>query len=167
MFGNIFNRIIRIVEDWEPQEEYSNEDGYRNDLLKYLREELNLPSPFGSNEHHKIRKESGRALADIAVDEEVGIELKKDLARQAHVDRLVGQLRRYKKDYDNIIVVLVGETGEEAMDELRDAVNEPQSGPFVIQSKRIEIIDKGFEYEPENEDEDFERDAFGFPKFWI
>ncbi|MBW2986380.1 hypothetical protein KY333_03340 [Candidatus Woesearchaeota archaeon] len=145
MLGQLFNKVLDLVESWEPQEKYPNEDKYRNDLMAFLREELSKPSLLGMPQALKIRKESGRALADIAINEKIGIELKKDLKNQSQVDRLVGQIRRYKKGYNDIIIVLVGNTNVEILDELNEAIRESDQGALDLQYKRIEVIDKGSE----------------------
>jgi DNA polymerase/3'-5' exonuclease PolX len=152
MFGQLFNEVLDLVESWEPKEKYPNEDKYRNDLMAFLREELNKPSLLSAPQALKIRKESGRALADIAINEKIGIELKKDLKTQSQVDRLVGQIRRYKKGYEDVIIVLVGKTSDEALDELKEAIRESDQGTLGLQYKKIEIVDKGREISNKKEE---------------
>ncbi len=159
MFRDLFDKVFRLSENWVPKQKHPDEDKYRDDLMGFLREELNKPSGFGMQEPVKIRKESGRALADIAINEKIGIELKKDLKTQSQIDRLVGQIRRYKKGYEDIIIVLVGKTNDEALDELNDAVREARSDAFSLQQKRIVIIDKGKEVKKKED-----KDSFGWPK---
>jgi hypothetical protein len=139
MFGltSLFDVVLRIVRAWKPKGRYGSEDGYRNDLKDFLRAELNRPSALtiGPQRRIKVTSESGRHLCDIAVDEKIGIELKKDFRTIAEVDRLIGQLHRFNPQYPNgLIVVLVGNTGEDAREELMSRVNRV----------RVKVVDKGF-----------------------
>jgi RNA-binding protein YhbY len=122
MFGSLFDEVLGIVKAWTPSKEHPTERGYRDELANYLRKELKKSSPFDdfAPRRHKIKKEHSRSLADIAVDEKVAIELKKDLRKKKDIDRLVGQLRHFKKNYDDVIIVLCGKTSEEAYDEVME-----------------------------------------------
>lgn len=60
------------------------------------------------DERHRIRVESGRYLADVGIDEKIGIELKRNLRSQSQLDRLIGQIIRFMRSYDYITVVLWG-----------------------------------------------------------
>lgn len=132
MFNPLFDRVLRIVKDWAPKEEYSIEEGYRNELMSYLRQELNRVGPFEfAPRKHKIQKEHGRSLADIAVDGKIGIELKKDLKSRPAIDRLRGQVSRFRKDYSDIILVLCGNIDESAYEEVREL--ERTANPFEQQ----------------------------------
>ena len=82
--GSLFDTVLQTIKDWNPQAEYSTESKYRDDLLAFLRKKLNrsgsgaFSSPiwgFDSSGQHFIKKEAGRSLADIAIDDEIGIEL--------------------------------------------------------------------------------------------
>lgn len=93
-----------------------------------------------------VLPEHGRGLCDIAVDRRIGIELKKDLSSKKQVDRLAGQLMVYKREYEDIIVVLVGKTNKNALELLRDRIDDlyKMNGyNFGLNRQRIEIIDKG------------------------
>jgi len=141
MFGDLFSRVCRLVEDWQPRKKHKSEAGYRDDLLQYLRDDLNRPDPLGFSEKHSIRKESGRHLADIGIDGTVGIELKHNLKTKAETDRLFGQIDDYLKGYDSMIIVLCGKTNEDILDYLEEIVrNMPQKDIFT--TTQVEIIIK-------------------------
>lgn len=132
---SLFNYVLQLVQAWKPKQRYRSEDGYRDDLKEFLRTNLNRPSPlaFGPQRRIKVTSESGRHLVDIAIDERIGIELKKDFRTTADVDRLIGQLIRFNPHYpDGLIVVLVGNTGGNAREELMSRVS------------KIKVVDKGF-----------------------
>jgi hypothetical protein len=144
MFSPIFDNTVEAINRWQPTQHYPDENKYRNDLLDYLRKILNETSQFMPQSNISIRKEDGRGLCDIAVGEKaVGIEMKKDLSKKSHVDRLAGQLMDYKKEYDDLIIVLVGKTDKEALEILKLKVSQLRdSGGFSLNQQRIKIIIK-------------------------
>ncbi len=152
MFGltSLFDEVLRLVNAWKPQKRYRSEDGYRDELKEFLRTNLNRSNALsiGPQKPIKVASESGRHLCDIAVDESVGVELKKDLNKLAEVDRLSGQLSRYKKQYSGIIVVLVGSTNKDAYAELVNRVYEMQQSTGIslgfTAGTKIRVVDKGF-----------------------
>jgi hypothetical protein len=90
------------------------------------------------------RKEDGRHLCDIAVGKrDVGIELKHNLGKTTQIDRLIGQLSRFKEHYDDLVVVLVGHTDKDALENLKDSIERIQGRGFGFQEPRIKIINKG------------------------
>jgi len=46
-----------------------------------------------------IKKEAGRSLAYIGIDDEIGIELNRNLKRKSQINRLVGQIVDYLGAY--------------------------------------------------------------------
>ena len=140
MFGSIYPSVLGIIEDWNPKQ-LKSEAQYRDELLGLLREKLNQSDPLGFSKQHSIRKESGRHLADIGIDGEIGIELKHNLNTKAKVDRLYGQIDDYLKGYDSMIIVLCGKTSEEQLDYLREKVRSIPS-KTIISTTNIDIIVK-------------------------
>ncbi|QYZ79258.1 hypothetical protein E2N92_07315 [Methanofollis formosanus] len=143
MFDDLFGDTIGAINRWTPEKNYRKEDGYRDDLIQYLRERLNQESPF-SNRKVTIQPESGRSLCDIVVDRSIGIELKKDLKEKAKVDRALGQLHRYWGQYHDIIIVLVGNTDPNKYDDLREQISDfvDRNGDYSFNPKKIRVIDK-------------------------
>jgi hypothetical protein len=138
MFGSIFPKVLDLVRGWTPKKKYSNESDYRDDLLNFLRENINRPDPLGLYGTHSIRKESGRHLADIGINGQIGIELKKDLDTKSKADRLWGQIDDYLKGYSKMIVVLCGDSNEEQFDYIKEKVRKMPKDLFA--STQIEII---------------------------
>jgi len=128
MMGSLFDDVLQAINDWNPKAEYSTENKYRDDLLAFLRKSLDPPGSsvyyppiwgFDSLRHHFIKKEAGRSLADIGIDYEIGIELKRNLKRKSQINRLVGQVVDYLSGYSYVIIVLCGHTDQEAVDVLK------------------------------------------------
>ncbi len=149
IFDDLFEDSIQIIKSWKPKQNYSNENLYRNDLIEFLRNELNegqSPFSFGQQRRISVTKEDGRGLCDIGIDRTVGIELKKDIKSKSQVDRLAGQIMGFKKDYQYLIVVLVGRTNKDALEILKDNISDlsgSNAGFGFNQGSRIRIIDKG------------------------
>jgi len=102
--GLIYIDVIKSIENWEPSGKFTCEPEYRDDLIKHLRDELNS-NPFFGTKTISVTSEDGRGLSDIAVNErEVGIELKHNFNSKDKLDRLIGQVHRYQKDYNDIIM---------------------------------------------------------------
>ena len=148
MFESTFDVVSRLVEKWVPKKQYCSEEGYRNDLYNYLRKKLSsegtdmLGLGLGAK-RHVIKKEVGRHLADIGIDDEIGIELKLNFKRQSQKDRLVGQIKRFLKSYRYVIVVLCGEIDEGKVDELQqDFIGYQPTGGIFSPGKIVKIVCK-------------------------
>lgn len=142
MLSSTPNRVLRIVKEWHPKRNYRSEAGYRDDLMAYIREELNRGNIWGNSERHRIRRESGRHLADIGIDEKIGIELKRNLSSQSSLDRLIGQIRRFMRSYAYVIIVLCGRIKEEILDDLRHEFRQFSGGGLLQPETIIKIIPK-------------------------
>ena len=159
---SLFNEVMDIINDWEPDDDsFTDEKDYQDDLISFLREELNEKQQMtiGTQKRIKVQSESGRHLCDIGVDEEIGIELKKDL-KLSEVDRLKGQIDRFKKQYKDLIIVVVGEHNPDNHEELIEFVDDiKDTSPLGMgQGLNIEVIDKSFEYTDEDDDEEDDGD---------
>ena len=151
--SSLFDEVLQAINDWNPKAEHSTERKYRDDLLTFLQKILNnsgngvFCSPiwgFDSSMHHFIKKEAGRSLADIGIDDEVGIELKRNLKRKSQINRLVGQIVDYLNGYSYVIIVLCGHTDQEAADILKYNLRRivRSSSSLFGQEKLIKIVYK-------------------------
>jgi len=134
LFGNpLFDTLLGIVKSWKLEREYNEETGYRDDLMGYIRKKLNEEQQgmfgFGSSGKHVIRAETGRHLADIGIDEKIGIELKLNLHKKRDRNTLFGQVKDYMKAYGYIIIVLCGQTSESEYEQLRDDLKDYSEYP--------------------------------------
>jgi hypothetical protein len=145
--------VLQTIKDWNPKAEYSTERQYRDDLLAFLREHLNSSGSgevssaiwgFGYPGHHFIKKEAGRSLADIGIDDEIGIELKRNLRRKSQVNRLIGQVVDYLGGYSYVIIVLCGSADQETVDGLKHNLRRivRSSSSLFGQEKFVRIVSK-------------------------
>jgi len=131
MFESLCDDVIDIVGQWIPKKKYSKEPEYRDDLLEFIRSELKRSQQdilFGTPEKHRIKKEAGRSHADIEIDRNIGIELKRNLKGKTEMNRLTGQIIDYEGEYSCIIIVLCGEVGGETVEELEYQFKQRYSG---------------------------------------
>ena len=139
---NTFNDTYSAINRWKPAQQYSDELKYRDDLLKYLKKEMNSTAPYTYMPREKIsvRKQDYAGLCDITVGQRtVGIKIKKDLIGKSDVDRLIGQLVGYKSEYDDLMVVLVGKTDEKAFEYLKLQISTIKDNSYTAQ-QRIKLI---------------------------
>ncbi len=159
MLGSLFDDVLQTIKDWNPRAEYSTESKYRDDFLVFLRKSLNpsgsgaVCSPiwgFDSSRYHFIKKEAGRSLADIGIDDEIGIELKRNLKRKSQINRLVGQVVDYLGGYSYVIIVLCGHANQEAVDVLKYNLRRIVKSSFSLfgQEKFIRIVSKDKSQKP-------------------
>jgi hypothetical protein len=150
MADRLFEDTIGIINRWKPSKRYRTENRYRDELMQVLREEFdNRKSNFSFSSTLKIivRKETGKEFSDIAINRRrIGIELKKDLNTNSQVNTLSGQLIGYKKEYDDIIVVLVGKTDREKLEYCKEklsALTDRNAHYSLNREPRIKLINKG------------------------
>ncbi len=136
MYPSITDSLILAISAWEPKTRGA-EPKYRDDLVDYLRSKLWSQFSF--------TKEARRGLCDISVNRQVGIELKKDLKTKSQIDRLIGQVREHKRDYQEVIIVLVGKTNKDALDQLRQRrdLDLRSSNSLLGDNQSVPIIDMG------------------------
>jgi len=116
--------------------------------MEFIRRELKRSQQnilFGPPRTHLVKKESGRHLADIGIDEDIGVELKLNLRKKAEMDRLEGQVSGFTREYSCIIVVLCGEVSEEIVEELKYRFKRSYGNVgfgLGLQGPRVEIVRK-------------------------
>lgn len=126
MFQSLFDMVTQAIQDWIPKEKYPTEGKYVDDLGEFLRRKLKRREDAGSyilgsgsSEEHVVQKEAGRHLADIGIDNKIGIELKLNLKKKRQMDTLVGQVEGFLEAYSYVIVVLCGDVEQEKIDVLK------------------------------------------------
>lgn len=137
-------RVLNLVEAWTPEKAYRSENKFRDDLKEYLETNLNdkRGGVMGQNRTHSLRKERGKSRADIAIDDEVGIELKREI-KDSKLRRLRDQINDYQKEYDYVVVCACGvqETGK--WNELRqDFDGQGGMGLGMGQMTTIQFVEK-------------------------
>ena len=103
--------VAELVEKWSPKD-FKLESDLEKSLHTFLKKELpwvKTTRQYGA----------GRTKCDLAVGKEVMIELKSGFKSTQKLQRLIGQLELYKKEWEKpILVVLAGETEEDLLHDL-------------------------------------------------
>lgn len=125
MIGNgLGNEVLQYVEDWIPERSYRSEVKFSNDLQEYLDGRLNESETMdiglgvGGQEPIPVKREYGSVNADVAVGDEVGIELKRDFSN-SNKHRLSGQITEYQQEFPNVIAVACGLSDRDGWRELQ------------------------------------------------
>jgi hypothetical protein len=148
MFESLCDNVLGIVERWIPKKKYSKETEYRDELMEFTRNELKRSQQdilFSTPKKHRVKKEAGRSHADIEIDRNIGIELKRNLKGKTEMNRLSGQIIDYEGDYSCIIVVLCGEVSEETVEELEYQFKQRYGGVgfgLGTQGPRVTVVRK-------------------------
>ncbi|MFQ5664322.1 MAG: hypothetical protein ACE5HL_10870 [Terriglobia bacterium] len=112
---NPFNTVANLVESWRPGT-LRLESEYEKSLCGFLRKKL--PS-------EKIIRQygAGRIKCDISTGGKVIIELKTNFNSTQKLQRLLGQVELFKKEWDKpVLIVLIGETQDDLLKDLHSAL---------------------------------------------
>ncbi|WEL20886.1 hypothetical protein [Halorhabdus sp. BNX81] len=111
----LFEDVLGIVEYWVPSKAYDHESKFQNELQEFLDVELNdsedqgpMGIELGPSRDYVVDREHGQSRADIAVDDTVGIEMKRNLSNSKAKRELRGQIEGYLDNYPFVIVVACG-----------------------------------------------------------
>ena len=160
MFG-AGDRVYRLVESWIPEKSYQHEKRFQKDLYNYLQAELDQGDALmAGGQQHVVEREHGRSYADIAVDGEVGIELKRDLSN-SQTKKLRGQIETHRQEYPYVIVCACGVDDQDGWQRVVDEYGGPQMG---LGQGTVKFVHKRkAEYDSRVTDD---RDSGGFGGFW-
>ncbi len=127
--GYIKNLIVK----WEPVG-CKTEKEYENSLYNFFHK--SLPNTQITKQYAK-----GRIKADIVIDQQYIIELKNKLTSRANYQRLLGQLIEYKTWEGIIILLLIGESDQNFIKEIKSFIKKEDSSLLVYSPKFI-LIEK-------------------------
>lgn len=133
----LFDDVIQEVNNWIPSEEYGHESKFQNELKNFLDEKMNSggDSLMGQEKDVPIHRERGRSKADIAVDDTVGIEMKRELSN-SQIKKLRGQIEDYLDNYNYVIVCACGIKDKSGWRELKNKYQ----GQRGFDSGQVEFI---------------------------
>lgn len=114
MGGNrqLYEEVLSLVEYWIPEKAHGDERKFQTELKEFLERELNAgnndPLGMGGGKDYVVKKEHGSSRADIAIDDVVGIEMKRDLTNSRAKRELQGQIEDYLDNYPFVIALTCG-----------------------------------------------------------
>ena len=106
-----FESVIQLVEKWIPDRKRRSEEGYQVALRSFLEQK-----------RYRVEEGAGDSDVDLAVNDKVGIELKKDPVL-AEYDRCFGQIARHLNNYDYVLVVVLNATHQDRFREFESNVD--------------------------------------------
>ena len=131
--SNAHRTVISLIEEWKPKPARL-ESEYEKSLHTFLKSRL----PFV-----KITRQYGsaRVKCDLATGTEVIIELKAGFRSTQKLQRLIGQVDLFRREWEKpIVVVLLGETEEDLLHDLHRSLR-PYEKVFVV-TKEVEAPDE-------------------------
>ncbi|MCJ7479089.1 MAG: hypothetical protein MUP63_02820 [Candidatus Nanohaloarchaeota archaeon QJJ-7] len=160
----LFNDVLKEVENWNPTKEYNHESKFQNELKEVLDKQLNSEGRgiMGRQKDIPVDRERGKSNADLAVDDTVGIEMKRNLSN-SQVDRLSGQIDKYLNEYPFVIICACGIEDKSGWRRLKNKFQGSQG----IEGGQVEFIWKKKENYGKSQqgDDSGEGDMFGEPLF--
>jgi hypothetical protein len=137
---------IELVDEWIPQKAYGHERKFQSELQEYLDQQLNenqnqggMPALGGEPRDLPVSTERGKSVADVVVDDRVGIELKRDLSN-SQTKKLRGQINEYLQEYPFVIACACGIEDSDGWRRLKNDL-EGQSG-FGMNQQEVVFIHK-------------------------
>lgn len=143
--NQLFREVLTAVDAWVPTKEYGHESKFQNELQGFLDSELNsggggLGLDMGCGGERVVERESGRARADIVVNQTVGIEMKRELSN-SHTKKLRGQIEEYLAEYPFVIVCACGIQDMDGWRRLKN-VYSGRGGGLDINGGTVEFVHK-------------------------
>ena len=125
--GGLTDEVIQHIEYWIPKRSYRRETKFQNDLKEYLDIQLNesessgmgMGMGMGNRRQIPVKREHGSVNADVAVGDDIGIELKRNFTN-SNKHRLSGQIQDYMKEFPIVIVVACGISDMDGWRELQN-----------------------------------------------
>jgi hypothetical protein len=155
--GQDFDKVVDLVHDWIPNEDYGHENDFQKELQNFLEEQLNEKQKdsfgLGSQQNYEVSRERGTSRADIAVNDEIGIEMKRDFSNSQE-KKLKGQIEDQLDNYNFVIVCACGIKDKDGWNRLKNKY-EGQQG-MGMEMKQVEFIYKKKDNygEERNQDQD-------------
>jgi len=145
MFGpqQTFEDVLEGIISWIPQKAYGHESKFQNELQNHLdwylndrRSGFNLGMQQGD---YVVSRERGKSRADVAVNDVVGIEMKRNLSN-SQTKKLRGQIEEYLENYPYVIVCACGIDDMDGWRELKNKYAGNQG--LGIEQQVVEFVHK-------------------------
>ncbi|WP_232703514.1 hypothetical protein [Halobacterium wangiae] len=133
MIGGVSDHeVVQAIEQWIPSQEYDHERKFQSELQDYLDEALNSSGTLlgGGGGGVEVSTERGMSRADLAINDQIGIEMKRNLSN-SQTKKLKGQIDDQREEYESVIVVACG---IDDMDGWRRVQNKIQRDSIGLQS---------------------------------
>lgn len=142
--------VVDHVDRWRPKKKYRSETKFQNDLQEWLDTQLNESQSggmlggglgMGGQEPIPVRREYGRANADVAVGDDIGIELKRKFSN-SQKKKLRGQIEEYLDEFPFVIAVACGISDMDGWRDLQNKYQQQGMGLGMGQSGQVWFVHK-------------------------
>lgn len=146
--GGVCEEVVTHIEAWVPND-HDDEYGFQNELQEYLDTQLNESSDpdlhvglgGGTGEQYPVRREYGKSQADVAVGDEVGIEMKHNLPN-GRINELRGQIEKYKKEFPCVVAVACGLADVDSWRELQNEYGGVSTVGMQMNESQVHFVHK-------------------------
>lgn len=125
MSDALYQDVLKLVQSWTPRKVYHTESRYLDDLKSFVESKFTSRRDFftspkrtsytitdGPSLNIGIARKQGQEV------ESLGIIFRKDLQQLATLKRLIDQIEQEEGKYQNLVVLLLGETNQELREKL-------------------------------------------------
>ncbi len=123
-----------LIEKWKPGK-LKTEKSFEKSLYEYLHDNLKVLQV--TRQYAK-----GRIRADLAIEDKVFIELKRNLNTTSNYQRLIGQISDYKNWNGNVIIILTGKTDPNLKKQLIQYLKDEDLVEDLLIDTGIVVIEK-------------------------
>lgn len=129
--GKLFDQVCDELLKWSPAIRRSSEEAYKSELSNYLKQSGSVQI-----KRETIREEKGDSKCDIAIGQNIGIEIKKSPSLSEY-DRCFGQIARHLKSYQKVAVIVFDVPRQEQFEDFCQMADE-------YYSSSVRIIKNGY-----------------------
>lgn len=143
----LFRKVKKSVERWNPSKAYGHERKFQSELQDFLDSQLNDQPSGGvlaldsSGEDHVVSTERGISNADLAIDDDVGVEMKRNLTN-SQIKKLRGQIEDYLDNYQYVIICACGIEDMDGWRDLKNKYEGTQGGLGMAQPQKVVFVHK-------------------------
>lgn len=116
---DLYQNTSKLIDNWEPSRKYQSEPKYSDDCYQFLKEKMKSVHVTRDDKNSKKGLDIGLRYETMYGAESVGIEFKFNLTKTSEFNRLIGQIETKGRQYQSIIIVLVGVSNNNMVVELK------------------------------------------------
>lgn len=130
-FLDAFGSVCKSINEWQPTDCMTEKDYEKSLFIELQRKfkDKKIISQYGS----------GKQRVDIVVQDKIPVELKKDLKTNAVLQRTIGQIEQYLKNWECLVLVLCGDVKEDLLHLLKVHLRDKTD---ITGDERVRIIVK-------------------------
>jgi hypothetical protein len=140
---SLFDNTKILIDSWKPKKQDRKELEFSDDCYHFLKDNLPKAQVTRDDKNNKKGLDIGLRYETMYGVESVGIEFKRNLDSTNERNRLIGQIETKGKQYQDIIIVLVGESNNNMVVDLKNWISGKKDKFTGFSAKRYVIKIKG------------------------